>query len=1134
MARHLSDPEVAEYRTGGQWGNKYLAVAQYHNVYSALLSAVPSSTDRVIQISFDNGAGVDAYTVADVREDMTLYVASAGASVGDYDLGMCRIRKVPTESGGAGTFYIGETSNIEWVDNAVLTIVDDYQIRPKPVRVTGGEVFIDSAIDYVAQHSTFDPMPVLGTHYAVWLDQTDEGEKITNGTFTTTTAGWTAGAGALLTIVSNALHIDRNGGGVVNHASQTIKTKTGKTYLLSVDIKIVSHQYQVYADGVLVIDNHGTGVHTASFVATAATTVIAFRATSNAAATLDIDNVTVNQVSLVSVKLGPGADNASWVLGSTIASVEWEVDGALSIDDDTLVNPTVVFNAAGTYLAYCTVTAVAGDTTAWGVRYVMVYDRAHPPITDFEITNRQASYTSGGWAFEVKVNSGADEIREHSLALLFSENYNDDGRFYRPCPIDGAEDIDCIGYLCKQNISRDFDAGSATFAIEGAAEYMKQMYGSACSLELKTSAAAWTDMPLLTVTRFVWHFLYWRTTATRVMDVMLPPDTLYDAIINSMQNSIWSQIEEVSSPKLFASPGVDCYGRFWLEVDPQMVHVIDRTWPVVQELAEQDWADNLEWDKNDKTDSASLASAGIAVSAGGNSATYYSLSPGHIPNLFGGIDEIMDNVPLVTGQTHSNELCGLLAGWNNNPHKYVTINFVADYRIMDLWPRQFLSMAISPADDPRGIGYSGNLIPRELSYDYDPATGRETLTMQAEAESFPQVAITGDTPLAATNDDTYSNDNFDFDDNFDLPPMDDVVIGGDEFANLVGAPSRVLAHDVNLGMFYTDNFNELDPTAIVWKQSNWGLTDTIYKAVSMIVLTSSGGVYVSDGLDVYYAPSPTSAYTVCLSQAQLLADWNHFIVNHLPPGTHTVQVKALGINKGSNGIGVIISVDGTYFKMETGDSAGFTALPPSGEADNPDYYSGANDLPNSLTYGGGLWGYLFTQSGITNNHIFTINSAGAAITDRAIAVGGLYGLHQARLGSSSSVLFLSGGTLLSTANNFVAQATVAAGVPASKRFAADITGQYLVGVDDTNMFKSTDGGSSWSAALSKPLSSIQFASNQFCVDKDRWIVIGKANSAAYTPIIYSPDGTIWETRYGNLTALFPSTILSWDLVQALP
>ena len=69
MARHLSDPEVAEYRTGGQWGNKYLAVAQYHNVYSALLSAVPSSTDRVIQISFDNGAGVDAYTVADVTAE---------------------------------------------------------------------------------------------------------------------------------------------------------------------------------------------------------------------------------------------------------------------------------------------------------------------------------------------------------------------------------------------------------------------------------------------------------------------------------------------------------------------------------------------------------------------------------------------------------------------------------------------------------------------------------------------------------------------------------------------------------------------------------------------------------------------------------------------------------------------------------------------------------------------------------------------------------------------------------------------------------------------------------------------------------------------------------------------------------
>lgn len=1123
MAIELDSGEIAEYRTAGQWGKKYLAIAQYHLIFSALLNGVPSSTDRVIEISFDNGVGVGAYTVDDIREDMTLYVASAGASVGDYDLGMCRIRVVPDETGGSGTFYIGDTSNIEWVDNAVLTVVDDYQIRTKPVRVVSGEVFADSAINYVAQHTVFDPVPVLGTHHAVWLDETDEGEKITNGTFTTTTSGWTAGAGALLTIVSNALHIDRNGGGVVDHASQTIKTKSGKTYLLSVDIKIVSHQYQVYADGVLVINNLGTGVKTASFVATAATTVIAFRATNNAAATLDIDDVTVNQVPLASVRLGPGADTESWVLGSTIDSVLWEIDGALSVDDLAIVNPTAVFNAAGTYLAYCTVTAVAGSTTAWGVRYVMVYDRANPPITDFELSNRGAQYSNGGYTFDVKINSGASGIREHSLAILFSETYNDSGRFYRTCPIEGAEDIDCVGYICKQDTVRDYDTGSVTFTVEGAVEYMKQIYGSACTLELKTTVTAWTHMPLLTVTRFVWHFLYWRTTAMRVMDVSLPPDELYDVLFNSLQNSIWSQIEEVSRAKLFASPGVDSFGRFWLEIDPQMVPVADRTWPVVQDLEEQDWSDILEWDKDDKTDSASLASAGISVTAGGSSGTYYSLSPGHIPNLFGGVDEIMDNVPLVTGQTHCNELCGLLAGWNNNPRKYMTLQLVAPFRAIDLWSRQFLSITIAPADDPRGIGYSGNIIPRELSYEYDSLTGSEVLTMVAEAESFPQVAINGDIPIF-DNSETYE------DTVFEEPVLDDVVIGGDEFANVV-TPTRVLIHDTNHGLWWTDTFDELEP---IWQLANGSLDEEDAGDIDQLLVTSEAEVFVTIGANrqIWCALSPLDLYNKVLSTAQITA---------LFPAARINNISTMGIKKGNGEIGIAVkwneggTIHGSFQWLLLGGSGGFAKAMTA----DPDWLGGGQMM--NLSYGSGLWsgGSTGYNSG---GRVDTINPAGGAKL-RAVATEVFFAPGIVRCGSSGKGFALVGsGGIQTTDDNWTTLSSSIAS-PVTK-LDTDVTGTYLMGTDGDYLYKSLDGGVNWSAAIELPIDFPAVISNVFCVDADRWIVIGKTTNNLITGnvIIYSDDfGITWQDKKGNLIELAaalnapsPGTNLALDLIGVLP
>ena len=1135
MAIELDSGEAAGYRVQGQWGKKYLAIAQYHTIFTARLNGIPSSTDRVTQITHDGNSG----TLADIRDDMTMYIGSVsggGVGVGAYDLGMVRIRLAASATDTV--FYIGEVSNIEWVDDAYLTIVDDYQIRTKSVRVVSGEVFADSAIDYVAQHSVFDPVPVLGTHHAVWLDQTDEGEKITNGTFTTTTAGWTAGAGALLTIVSNALHIDRNGGGVVDHASQTIKTRAGKTYLLSVDIKVVSHQYQVYADGVLVIDNHGTGVHTALFVATAATTVIAFRATSNAAATLDIDDVTVNQVPLASVRLGPGADTESWVLGSTIDSVLWEIDGALSVDDLAIVNPTAVFDTAGTYLAYCTVTATAGSTTAWGVRYVMVYDRAHPPITDFELSNLGAQYSNGGYSFDVKINSGASGIREHSLAILFSETYNDNGRFYRTCPIEGAEDIDCVGYICKQDTTRDYDAGSVTFTVEGAAEYMKQIYGSACTLELKTTATAWTHMPLLTVTRFVWHFLYWRTTAMRVMDVTLPPDELYDLLFNSLQNSIWSQIEEVSRAKLFASPGVDSFGRFWLEIDPQMVPVGDRTWPVVQDLAEQDWSDILEWDKDDKTDSASLASAGISVSAGSSSGTYYSLSPGHIPNLFGGVDEIMDNVPLVTGQTHCNELCGLLAGWNNNPRKYMTIQLTAPFRAIDLWSRQFLSITISPSDDPLGIGYSGNIIPRELSYEYDALTGSEVVTLIAEAESFPQVAINGDIPvngdipegedLPFDNSDTYE------DPEFDEPVLDPIVIGDDIFADVT--IKKVLVHDTNHGFWYTETFDQLEP---IWQLANGAIDSEDASDYTMMLTDATGGVYISDGTRVKYATSPLSNYVDVLTAADFPAIFPEYDTT-----IRTKFIGGMGINKGSGEVGVIAMLSNlTFFGSSPGyrfvflnnGNLSFSATP----------VAGANHSGN-LTYGGGKWVHAASSAYYSSANVHRFDSSGEFID--AIATGGYYPPYLFRLGSSASVLYgratvYGGGYISKTDDNFANITLINASKPCTI-FEADLTGQYIIGTDYHYLYKSLDGGVNWSAAIELPIDFPASVYNQFCIDADRWIVIGKTTNNLITGnvVIYTDDfGITWQDKKGNLIELAaalnvpnPGTNLALDLIQVIP
>lgn len=158
MSRVATGDELTDLGTPGQWSRIWLAVYKPNVVYTALLNGAPASNDLVGQISFDNATG----TLGDVKAEMTLWV---GSTAGARDLGVCRIRKAPI----SGTFYIGLTSEIAWVDNCHLTVVDLAMPWSKPVYVDGGVVKIDYDVSYSDQNATFTPVVRMGPHAVAWL-----------------------------------------------------------------------------------------------------------------------------------------------------------------------------------------------------------------------------------------------------------------------------------------------------------------------------------------------------------------------------------------------------------------------------------------------------------------------------------------------------------------------------------------------------------------------------------------------------------------------------------------------------------------------------------------------------------------------------------------------------------------------------------------------------------------------------------------------------------------------------------------------------------------------------------------------------------------------------------------------------
>jgi hypothetical protein len=162
IAGALTPGELALLRTRPQRTQLYLAIAKTHSVYVAQVNGTPASCDGITAIPFYNGAG----TLTDVKRDMLLCV---GTFPGLWDIGMCRIRRdaVITDT----SFYIGITSEIDFVGDYWLMVLDSYSIWPRhPYIDPITEIsYMDYDIAYTSQNAYGPPVPIMGTHAVLEL-----------------------------------------------------------------------------------------------------------------------------------------------------------------------------------------------------------------------------------------------------------------------------------------------------------------------------------------------------------------------------------------------------------------------------------------------------------------------------------------------------------------------------------------------------------------------------------------------------------------------------------------------------------------------------------------------------------------------------------------------------------------------------------------------------------------------------------------------------------------------------------------------------------------------------------------------------------------------------------------------------
>lgn len=751
MARAITANELALLRSDSQHAQLYLAVHTPAVVFKARVNqafAEDDSHNKVVQVTYD---GVTAGAYTDIVVGQTVYV---GTSEGAYDKGMCRIRKTPTDA----ILYIGESSEVDFADNDYLTVVNEYGIWARHIRVDGTTFYMDYDVAYSAQHANKNPIPILGPDTALFILGDSSKELITNGTFADgTTTGWTAGGGALLSVMTlltaKWLLINQNGAGdTADHCSQYFYANHRERYTLSVDVLAASHSYEIAVDvdgTETVLINSGTGTQTAEFTALGGYPQLILRATGDAAATLQVDNISIKAAEKVA--LNPDATD-SWCPGTTISAYSWSAPGASGSADMTTASPTILYDAAGTYTIACTVTAASGSQTATGYRNVFVYTAASMPTKQFEITSASGDAQSGGWNFQVVLHDEAlrSEIRDRAKVILFALDYYSN-RHESIGPIAGGyKNVICQGWIQGETIQDSVKEDSVTFTVAGPHAWVSKIQGFPAGLEDTDFAGngggapnRWTEMQDLTVDKALWHFIYWRTTAWMCMDVRQTGDTRQLAVIPSTQGSLWAQIVQILDITILARPLCDRYGRLYCQIEPQMVAVADRsTFPVVMAVTTADIADPLQIQRAPVTATALIELTGTAWS-NGKVTPLGGRSPGDVYARFGDVSAEFSSLAL-SSQAQAITLAGLAAAWKNNEYPSIPLSFISNNRMIDIAPYQVLTLTVAAGDTERGISFTDKrLIPRSVSYAFGPGGAvRCEADCEAETDQWPAVKMT--------------------------------------------------------------------------------------------------------------------------------------------------------------------------------------------------------------------------------------------------------------------------------------------------------------------------------------------------------------------------------------------------------
>lgn len=391
-----------------------------------------------------------------------------------------------------------------------------------------------------------------------------------------------------------------------------------------------------------------------------------------------------------------------------------------------------------------------------GVRFVFTLRRPEEvqsgdpadaaPITDFEVSGISGSFAQGGWSASVRVfASQASEysILPGALVILFTDDWY--GSTHGSVAPDSdtltdRENILMVGWIADDSVRQDSETGDVTFDVVSVTELMRNRENYPVPIEDDDGADEWYKTPSLTVDRAAHHYLTWHTNLKLVADVYQTGDAREVRAMDFLAGDSYSTINQFIQDRLVARLLCDRFGRLKMDVDQQVL--VAGAAATMLTLQDGDWIGEVSLQEILEGPASVMDTGGIHYNAG-LAIPYLSHAPGEVSGYVGTPEQRM--ALALTGQAQLNTLSGRLYAYKNNQYPRLTVPYAGNWRVFDIWPQEYVAVGLTLERHTFDSAYDF-FIPRQITFEYDAASGAMFTTVEHEYETDGPDGVTIEIP----------------------------------------------------------------------------------------------------------------------------------------------------------------------------------------------------------------------------------------------------------------------------------------------------------------------------------------------------------------------------------------------------